>query len=106
MHTKPLTKIQKRWLDHIKKATEQNLSMSAYAKQNNLALKAFYNARSSLMKKGILPSINSNYLVPLTQALVSKPSVTTSCRITLCNGVIIELADVEITDLLNSANQL
>ncbi|WP_022942254.1 IS66 family insertion sequence element accessory protein TnpA [Psychromonas hadalis] len=106
MHSKPLTKIQQDWLDHVNQATKKNLSMSAYAKQNNLALKAFYNARSSLMQKGILPSISRNHLVPLAQSLTSNPSVTTSCRITLCNGVIIELADVGISDLLNSANQL
>jgi hypothetical protein len=106
MHSKPLTKIQQDWLDNVKQATEQNLSMSAYAKKNNLALKAFYNARSSLMQKGILSSISSNHLVPLAQSLASNPSVTTSYRITLCNGVIIELADVGISDLLNSANQL
>jgi hypothetical protein len=106
MHTKPLTKIQQRWLDHIKQATDKNLSMSAYAKQNNLALKAFYNARSALMKKGIMPSISSNHLIPLTQDIENNSTVTTSCRITLSNGIIIELADVGITDLLNSANQL
>ena len=50
MHNKPLTKIQQRWLEHVNQATEQNLSMSAYAKQNDLSLKAFYNARSSLMQ--------------------------------------------------------
>jgi len=106
MHSKPLTKIQQRWLEHANQATEQNLSMSAYAKQNNLSLKAFYNARSSLMQKGILPSISSNHLVSLAPALVSNQSVTASCRITLCNGIIVELTDVDITELLTSASQL
>jgi len=106
MHTKPLTKIQQGWLDHINQATTNNLSMSAYAKQNSLALKSFYNARSSLMKKWILPLRSGNHLVPLIVAPVSSPAVTTSCRITLCNGVVVELADVDIADLLNSASQL
>ena len=51
MYVKPLTKIQQDWLDHINQAAEQKLSMSAYAKQNNLALKSFYNARSTFIKK-------------------------------------------------------
>ena len=106
MHTKPLTKTQQVWLDHVNKATEQNLSMSAYAKQNNLALKSLYNARALLMKKGILPSISSNYLVPLTVAAPNLPLLTASCRITLSNGVLIECSDINITTLLNSANQL
>ena len=106
MHTKPLTKTQQAWLDHINKATVQNLSMSAYAKQNNIALKSLYNARALLMKKEILPSINSNYLVPLTVMPPSLPTITTSCRITLSNGVLIECSDIDITTLLNSASQL
>ncbi|MCP4324040.1 MAG: hypothetical protein GY787_19710 [Alteromonadales bacterium] len=51
MHTKPLTKTQQVWLDHVNKATAQKLSMSAYAIQNNLALKSLYNARALLMRK-------------------------------------------------------
>ncbi len=106
MHTKPLTKTQQAWLDHVNKATEQNLSMSAYAKQNNLALKSLYNARALLMKKGILPSISSNYLVPLTVTTPNLPLLTTSCRVTLPNGVLIECSDIDINTLLNSANKL
>ena len=106
MQTKPLTKIQQRWLEHANQATEQNLSMSAYAKQNDLSLKAFYNARSSLMQKGSLPSISSNHLVPLAAALASNQNATASCRISLCNGIIVELTDVNVTELLTSASQL
>jgi hypothetical protein len=51
MQTKPLTQIQQGWLNHIHQATQQKISMSAYAKQNKLALKAFYNARTMLIKK-------------------------------------------------------
>lgn len=104
MHTKPLSKIQQGWLHHINQAAKQKISMSAYAKQHNLALKGFYNARSALIQKGILP-VTNNLLTPVTLT-ATPPSATTSCRITLCNGVIIELADVGISDLLNSANQL
>jgi hypothetical protein len=106
MPTKPLTKIQQIWLDHLNQATAQNLSMSAYAQQNNLALKSLYSARSSLIKKGRLPSIKINDLVPIIATPSSVPIITTSCRMILCNGIILELADVDISDLLNSAKQL
>lgn len=36
----------------------------------------------------------------------SDTSATTSCRITLCNGVIIDITDACITDLLNAASLL
>ena len=106
MRTKPLTKIQQGWLDHVNEAAKQKLSMSAYAKQHNLALKAFYNARSSLIQRGILPPITSNRLIPVTVTSSPTPKATTSCRITLCNGVLVELADVDIASLLNCASQL
>lgn len=106
MHTKPLTKIQQGWLNHINQATKLKLSMSAYAKQNNLALKSFYNARLMLIKKGVLPPITYNPLIPVTATASPSLKATTSCRITLCNGVIVELADIDITSVLNSASQL
>ncbi|KPU83191.1 hypothetical protein JI57_02140 [Psychromonas sp. PRT-SC03] len=106
MYIKPLTKIQQGWLEHINQASEQKLSMSAYAKQNNLALKSFYNARSMLIKKDMLPVITHNPLVPVTLTPSNTKQVISSCRILLCNGVIIELADIKISELLNSANQL
>ena len=106
MQTKPLTKVQQAWLNHIHQATQQKLSMSAYAKQNNLPLKTFYNARSVLIKKGLLPPIIHNPLIPVTVTASSPPKASNSCRITLCNGVIVELADINITSLLNSASQL
>ncbi|MCG6202740.1 IS66 family insertion sequence element accessory protein TnpA [Psychromonas antarctica] len=106
MQTKPLTKIQQGWLNHIHQATQQKISMSAYAKQNKLALKAFYNARSMLIKKGLLPPIIHTPLMPVTVSNLPSPKPTSSCRITLCNGVIVELAGIDVTSLLNSASQL
>lgn len=106
MHTKPLTKIQQSWLDHINQATEQKLSMSAYAKQNNLALKSFYNARTMLIKKSVLPTITNDTLIPVTVMPSNTEQVSSSCKITLCNGVIVELVDVELVSLLNSVSQL
>ncbi|WP_022943310.1 hypothetical protein [Psychromonas hadalis] len=81
MHTKLLTKTQQTWLDHFNKATDQNLSMSTYAKKNNLALPAFYHARSVLIKKEVLQKSPHLSLIPLTATPVSTKIVTTSCRI-------------------------
>jgi len=106
MYTKPLTKIQQGWLEHINQASKQKLSMSAYAKQHNLALKSFYNARSALIKRGVLPAITDNTLVPVTIMPSAVEQLSSSCRVTLCNGVIVELADVELVSLLKSASQL
>jgi len=106
MRTKPLTKIQQGWLDHINQASEQNLSMSAYAKQHNLALKSFYNARSAFIKKGVLPAITDNTLMPITVIPSSVEQLCSSCRVTLCNGVVVEFADIELDSLFKSVSQL
>ncbi|MCG6202820.1 IS66 family insertion sequence element accessory protein TnpA [Psychromonas antarctica] len=101
MKIAPLTQIQQDWLHHINQAAMLSVSMSAYAKQNKLALPAFYHARSVLIKKGELQKSPHPSLVS-----VNAPIRTTSCRITLSNGVIVELDDVDISDLLNSASRL
>ena len=106
MQTKPLTKIQQGWLDHVNQATKLKLSMSAYAKQKNLALKAFYNARTALIKKGILPAITDNPLIAVTITSSTTPKATASCRMTLPNGVSIEFTDTNIDSLLNAASRL
>ena len=106
MHTKPLTKIQQGWLNHVHQATEQGQSMSAYAKQNDLSLKAFYNARAMLIKKEALPPIANSSLITVTATPSQPESTITSCRITLCNGVSIEFTDANIDSLLNAASRL
>tara|TARA_R110001583_G_C5520831_1_gene397581 strand:+ start:80 stop:397 length:318 start_codon:yes stop_codon:yes gene_type:complete len=105
MKSSLLTSIQQDWLHHINKATTLNMSMVAYAKQNNLALPAFYHARSMLIKKGVLHKSTHPSIMSVATTL-SHTVITTSCRITLCNGVAIELADVDLTALLTSANCL
>lgn len=110
MQPHQLTEIQKYWLDHINQATKQKLSMSDYAKQNNLMLKSFYGARTLLTKKGVLPTTGNKSLLPINPVLNRSSSnviqYASSCRVTLCNGIIIELTDVDITKLLNSTSQL
>jgi hypothetical protein len=110
MQPHQLTEIQKYWLDHINQATKQKLSMSDYAKQNNLVLKSFYGARALLTKKGVLSTTGNKSLLPINPSLNLSSSnaiqYASSCRVILCNGVIIDLTDVDITKLLNSATQL
>lgn len=51
---KPLSPKLQIWLDHIKAAESSGQSLAQYAKNNNLALKNLYNARSTLRKRGYL----------------------------------------------------
>ena len=100
-----LTSKQQAWLDHINQALSQNISMSAYAKQNNLSIKAFYYARTVLVNIGRLPAKISTQLVSVTAT--DKPLVTQSkCRVTLLNGVVLDFSDVDMFTLIDKVSQL
>lgn len=101
-----LTHNQQEWLDHVKQASEQNLSMSAYAKQNNLSLNAFYYARTILMQKNVIPKTENNHLIPVTSTHPTPNKTVTSCRVTLTNGAVIDFAEVELATLLEKVSQL
>ena len=101
-----LTHNQQEWLDHINQTLAQNLSMSAYAKQNNLSLKAFYYARTVLVQKGVISPSKSNQLISVTTVEPTPSKMMHSCRVTLNNGIVIDFAEVDITRVLNEASQL
>ena len=49
-----LTEKQQRWLEHVKASIASSLTVSAYAKANNLDVKALYNWRSDFIRKGLV----------------------------------------------------
>ena len=51
---KPLTEKQRYWMNHITTAQSQNLSLSQYASEHSLPLKALYNWHWLLKSKGLL----------------------------------------------------
>ena len=101
-----LTQKMQNWLDHVNQASAQELSMSAYAKQHNLSIKAFYHARSTLIQKGIIPPKESAQLVPLSAIPSATITPAYKCKVFLSNGVVIDFNDVDIYTLLSSASQL
>jgi predicted glutamine amidotransferase len=54
-----LTASQQLWLNHLQRCEAQGQSLSAYAKAEGLDLKALYNWRFRLKKKGILEDFSS-----------------------------------------------
>ena len=104
----PLTQKQQCWLDHVNQASTEKISMLAYAKKNGLPLKTFYHARSTLEQKGFLPprTQNSTPFMPVTITSPPSEKIAHACRVKLTNGVVIECSDIDLTSLLNSANQL
>ena len=54
--SKPLTQKQQYWLEHSRAADNSHLSFSAYAKEHQLNIQAFYNYRNILREKGLIPN--------------------------------------------------
>ncbi len=103
-----LTQKQQYWLDHVIKADAENIPLIVYAKRHNLNLKLFYNMRSILRQKGVLPPVVNDQFVPVSVSTVCQTSLF--CRICLPNGVVFELPipaqQNELSQLLSSASQL
>ena len=79
--------------------------MSAYAKQNNLSIKAFYHARTLLVNLRSLPAKVSTQLISVT-AKAEPAAPLSSCRVTLINGVTLDLSEVDMSSLIDKVNQL
>ena len=81
---------QQFWKDHIKQALSEKVSLTDYAKQHNLDLKALYNYKSILLKKGALPETASAFA---KAKIVSKPEalMPMPVHVRFPNGVVLEL---------------
>jgi hypothetical protein len=53
--TEQLTKRQRYWLKHIERAAERGETLKEYAKRRRISVGAMYQAKSNLMKLGVLP---------------------------------------------------
>ncbi|MCK5820070.1 MAG: hypothetical protein KAH18_12720, partial [Psychromonas sp.] len=103
-----LSQCQQIWLDHINKTEQLNISMVAYAKQNNISVQVFYCAKSTLLEKGspIVKKegtfVNTSYCIKMN----TPKNIPCACRVMLCSGVAVEFDDVELDLLFQKLNQL
>jgi len=52
--TRPLTERQRYWLEHIKSWNKSGKRMSEYAREQDFPVRAMYDAKKTLVEKGIL----------------------------------------------------
>lgn len=77
------------WLDHIQRCGEQHLSLSEYAKTNDIKVTRLYYWNKRLKRLGLLPGNPST--VSFTVAQISRPASTPlTCRLRFPNGAIVE----------------
>lgn len=102
-----LTQKQQEWLQHAQQAELQGISMVEYAQRHHLNLKLFYHNRAVLRQKGALPETGNNKkLVPVSLSAIQSDTSKALCRISLPNGVVIELPSTELASIFTYASQL
>ena len=97
--TKQLTTKQRYWLDHIRAAQRSGSSYSRYAASHDLNLKALYNWRMVLCRKGLLESASPSFVELKAEPNPTPPQfhsgvVPSHCwaKVRLPNGVTLELS--------------
>ncbi|MGH9991251.1 MAG: IS66 family insertion sequence element accessory protein TnpA [Nitrososphaera sp.] len=90
-HRENLSEESRKWLDHIRACEAAGQTMVEYARVRGLNLKGFYNAKTRLIKRGVLglkPSAGIFRRVPVVSAGVG----LFGSRVHLPNGVVVEFA--------------
>ena len=92
MQKKPLTKRQRYWLDHIQSWNESGMRMSEYARTQDFPVRAMYDAKKALVKRGILPRSRASHTARFEQVQIVESSAESEWRITLPNGSVVEFS--------------
>ena len=79
-----LTDRQRYWLEHIQACETSGKSMAEYAASKDIAVRAMYSGRKTLLNKGILPAEQP---VRFQRVEVMESAVSKQWRIGLPNGV-------------------
>ena len=84
-----LTQRQRYWLEHIQSCEASGMSMAEYAASREIAVRAMYSGRKTLIKKGVLPAEHS---ARFQRVQVMETPVSSQWRIGLPNGVSVTFA--------------
>ena len=91
-----LTERQRYWLDHLEACEESGETTKAYASLHGLSVSMMYSWRKELTVRGVLRRQSNRTRAPgFDRVQVVEPGVSGGvCRITLPNGVQIEICGV------------
>ncbi len=84
-----LTDHQRYWLERIQACEAQGLSITAYAAEHGFPVRAMYDAKKVLVKKGVLPRTQG---VRFQRAETIAVSIDSEWRIRLPNGVSVDFS--------------
>lgn len=84
-----LTKHQRHWLEQIKACEASGKSVSAYAAEHGFQVRAMYDAKKVLVRKGVLPRTHQARFQRVQTKAVR---ADTEWRVRLANGVSVEFS--------------
>lgn len=90
MQDKPLTERQRYWLEHIQSWNRSGKRMTEYAREQDFPVRAMYDAKKTLVNKGILPRSRASYSARFEQVQIIESSSESEWRIALPNGAVVE----------------
>ena len=77
------------WLGHLRACESSGQRLADYARAHGLRVKSFYNARTHLLRRGLVQGEVSSPLFQRAR-VVSAPALV-NCRVHLANGVTVEV---------------
>ena len=84
-----LTEHQRYWLKHVRACEVSGKRITEYATEHGLGVRAMYDGKRALVKKGVLPR---THVSRFQRARVVDPVVSSEWRIQLPNGVSVTFA--------------
>jgi hypothetical protein len=95
------------WLAHLQACAQQGVSLSAYASTQGLKVGALYEAKSRLRKQGAWPPSGARFMRVQAPSVSANESPRGSLfRVSLRNGVVVEVAGGEVSAVLEAAARL
>jgi hypothetical protein len=93
-----LTEHQRKWLRRLQACEASGKSFTEYAAEQGFAVRALYDAKKALVKKGVLPRTQQKRFQRVQTVAVP---ADTKWRIRLANGVLVEFSGPVDGDLLS-----
>ena len=91
MKNEGLTALQREALEHLEKARQEGLSVSAYARVHEIPAQRIFDATGRLRRRGALPGKSAKGGKFIAVNIAPPPSVSaTVCRISVPGGLIVE----------------
>ena len=102
-----LTEHQRKWLGRLRACEASGKSLTVYAAEHGFPVRALYDAKKTLVNKGVLPRTQQKRFQRVQTATVS---TDTKWRIQLPNGVSVEFSgavvDGSLSSILNTVARL